>query len=532
MMNFSVVFICKSDLKVALTFLMVLLWCLPAFPLLAQRPPANVQTNPQIGTVVNHGDKLNYLAGNIPEQNRVIYLGWSGAVQTEFDLNNFFHQDFTLTAWVMPQYPNAYMGPIFSNRGDGIFLAGQGEYRSGTGGWKKQGLPVFYLQVGNYKATYLLSEWQAGKWVHVAIKRWSNKFSLYINGQLKYPKQISGGQVTGTAAEIQVPAGGYSMKPQGKIQFGNSTVSPRVDPAKFKAFPNYDYDVNDFQFYGMIDDIGIFNKALHPTVINQMKYACKRLDGKEADFLAGWGFDLHEYQSDDQLPSKLQQSWKPVKAYKMPVSSDRNSTKDAKSFLNPLVIGETKVEIRLPFKVGEVWRVVQGYDSAGGSHNGYAAFSYDFTRHNVPSTPDKLVSVVAGVSGKVVSYKMHKFVREVSDKIEPNFIKMLIAPQEYLIYMHLAPNSQNGVVAGGSYDATQETNYLGNNGPIIGQNQFVGKVGPLGNHLHLSGSSQVKGGTTKPVAFANYYASDDGGNTWYPVIRGHPKSGQLIKRTQ
>lgn len=496
-----------------------------SIPLWSQRRPAAVQQNPTVLT--DPADKLQYLKGSIPEYNKAIYLGWEGAVQTNFDLDQFFHQDFTIAAWVMPQYPNAYMGPIFSNAGSGIFLAGQGEYRSGTGGWKKQGLPVFYLQVGNYKVKYLLPEWQAGKWVHVAIKRWNNKFSLYINGAIKYPKQISSGKVTGTAPEIQIPAGNYTMKPAGNLQFGNSKVSPRTDAAKFNAAPKYSYDVNDFQFYGLIDDVGIFNTALHPSVISQLKYGSKRLSGKEPYLLAGWGFDLPEYQNDDALPLKLQQSWKPKKAYKMPISTDRNSSKDAKSFLNPLVIGETKVEIRLPFKVNEVWRVIQGYDSAGGSHNGYAAFSYDFSRHNATTGN---VSVVASATGKVASYKMH--VTPPDGEIESNFIKMSIAPQEYLLYLHLARGTQNGVVAGGNFDAGNNNFNFNNNGPLIGKDGFVAKVGPKGNHLHMSASTQVKGGNTKPVAFANYYASDDDGQTWYPVIRGHPRSGQLIKRTQ
>jgi hypothetical protein len=41
----------------------------------------------------------------------------------------------------------------------------------------------------------------------------------------------------------------------------------------------------------------------------------------------------------------------------------------------------------------------------------------------------------------------------------------------------------------------------------------------------------MSGRVTFPVAFENYYVSDDEGSTWKHIDLGYPTKGQWIKRT-
>jgi hypothetical protein len=70
-----------------------------------------------------------------------------------------------------------------------------------------------------------------------------------------------------------------------------------------------------------------------------------------------------------------------------------------------------------------------------------------------------------------------------------------------------------------------------NQAPYFQQGSKIAEVDPTAYHLHWSG----KGGLDiwpVPMAFTDYWASDDGQQTWVHILRGHPKAGQVIKRLQ
>ena len=57
--------------------------------------------------------------------------------------------------------------------------------------------------------------------------------------------------------------------------------------------------------------------------------------------------------------------------------------------------------LRFPFAAGSIWSVIQGFDTGGGSHRGYAAFCLDLKRPDRPQdTPGSLI--LAGRPGRVV----------------------------------------------------------------------------------------------------------------------------------
>ena len=65
----------------------------------------------------------------------------------------------------------------------------------------------------------------------------------------------------------------------------------------------------------------------------------------------------------------------------------------------------------------------------------------------------------------------------------------------------------------------------------VGQGAPIAKVGPKGRHLHFATNDSFSG-TTMPVAFSDYEASDDKGKSWRYVERGMPKVRQYIRHPQ
>jgi murein DD-endopeptidase MepM/ murein hydrolase activator NlpD len=81
------------------------------------------------------------------------------------------------------------------------------------------------------------------------------------------------------------------------------------------------------------------------------------------------------------------------------------------------------------------------------------------------------------------------------------------------------------------------------NGAEVRRGTKLGEVGGTGAknvHLHFAASDRSEASApgqfsdlvTFPVAFTDYFASDDGGRTWAHVGRGTPRAGQWVKRGQ
>ena len=455
------------------------------------------------------------IAGWVPAQNWAIYLGYKGHIDTDFAFSEFFAEDHTVTAWYMPQYPYADTGPIVAENGGGTYAFGQDDYRLGDGGNGDAGNPVFFVQVGSKKVIYLLPGMTAGKWMHVAVVRKDDKFSLYTDGVKRTPVRIVDRAANTTANEPEIQVTSNTGSPTGTLRFGRRTDGTADSNATW-------------QTYGLIDDIAVFDKALSKSAIEAM-IANKRLTGHEAGLLAGWSFE--EPASNKPLPPKLNQAWtKSTRAYHRVVKKDR-STADNSLFDNPLLVGALSTAIRLPFAKDEVWEVIQGQNDPGGSHNGSAAFTYDFRLAGQPQSgtyPNgtAYAPVQAAATGLVVSYRKDG---SFPGPREPYFVRIRVGEDEMISYLHLDDETITSNATGGTCDAEHDCEVDENDAQTIQQGARVAKLGPMAAHLHFGGRGR---GNTIPVAFTNYWASDDGGATWKQVLRGHPLAGQKIKRTE
>ncbi len=241
--------------------------------------------------------------------------------------------------------------------------------------------------------------------------------------------------------------------------------------------------------------------------------------GLESGLLAGWSFNTPSFYG-------LNPWWEPSpRAYPVPVSVDRNSDIDDGHFESPYVIGWSQEAQKLPIPVNEEWYVVQGYNARGGSHNGFAAFCYDLSLY----TPEPWAAYPNGTANApVVTSGSGKAVVHGSGAVMLKHSEV-----EWTSYMHLAAGSLHDDISGGTYDPIIKMNVIPEAQAVyFPQGSTIAEVDPAEYHLHWMG----KGGGLQtygvPMAFTNYFASDDSGQTWMYVSRGHPKAGQVIKRLQ
>jgi hypothetical protein len=138
------------------------------------------------------------------------------------------------------------------------------------------------------------------------------------------------------------------------------------------------------QFYGFIDDVAVFSKALSQASLQQLA-AKSRLDGTESGLLRGWTFDDHT-PAGNALPEMLNHSAVMKQGVDSTIVSTQRDNGDAT--LLPLPHPFNAPALKLPFKSKQEWYVKQGY-ATDSSHNGYAAFSLDLVLVG-PESPNKV----------------------------------------------------------------------------------------------------------------------------------------------
>jgi concanavalin A-like lectin/glucanase superfamily protein/peptidase M23-like protein/polyglycine hydrolase-like protein len=409
-------------------------------------------------------------------------LSWTGYADTNLTFSEFFAGNHTLVFRFMPQFPNAYEGPMVAENGSGQFMIGQGDYLAGAAGTK------LLLRVGSQSRTYATSL-QPGQWYHLAVVATSNAtqrlFTLYLNGVQM-----------GTTLSV---ASNDSQLPSGTLRFGKRTTGQFVNG-------------HNAQFYGLMDDIAVFNRALSVTEIQNLRTNVLQLTGNESDLLAGYTFNQGSFPSMLTRPVTLNGS-----AQKVTASTNRSSATDAVA----LPLPTRQVEMTLPFPPGEAWYVIQGYDTAGGSHKGYASFCWDFSIADQPQggtypNGSKDAPFYAAAPGQVVTVKESG----VSGTSNPaNLVEVQQASGEIAGYLHL---QQSGAVVDVNNTVTrgQKLALTGDTG-----------VGVGAYHLHFAMTDKpdgTSGFVTFPIAFSNYEVRDTNGN-WNRVFRGIPKAGQVIR---
>jgi hypothetical protein len=287
--------------------------------------------------------------------------------------------------------------------------------------------------------------------------------------------------------------------PRGTVRFGKRTTGQSVN-------------LRDAQFYGLLDDIAVFNRALTTSEIQNLAVQVQQLTGDESGLLAGYTFDDGSQRLQLNRALKLNS---PAQA--VAISASHNNTLDAAALTMPA----QQTEMTLPFPPGEAWVVVQGNDSpAGGSHNGVASFCWDFVPEGKPAAGAPFYAAGPGEVIQVIQ-EQPRWTSRLLVGLPGNQIAVQQAPGEIAGYTHLQQNSSS-VALGNSVERGQQLALSGDTGT------------PLGNyHLHFGTVDMLDLNkfVTFPIAFSNYEVRGANGN-WNLVSRGMPQAGQVVRNAQ
>jgi murein DD-endopeptidase MepM/ murein hydrolase activator NlpD len=337
-------------------------------------------------------------------------------------------------------------------------------------------------------------------WQHLAVVRRGNTFSLYLNGIHLVP------DLDGPGPDLPLAA---------TLRLGRRTAGKRID------------GTGNGQFFGLIDDVGVFRRALTEAEIQELSEQ-QRLTGSEKNLYAGWTFDTSGVK-EPPLPMPLRRriDAHKTRAHAESASSERDHVADAQLFN----LNETKAKLQLPFAINEAWQVIQGVDEAGGSHNSYAAFCWDFILAGRPQSESKGQPLYAATDGRLI------YVEETHPLggKEGNVVLVKQAEGEYWGFLHIFPGSYSATLPKPQPRPTKKDQ------PMVRAGQRLAAVGDTGAnpgafHLHfgLGNAADTPQNhqpfVTIPASFTDYEASDDQGKTWHKVKRGVPQNGQWVRR--
>ena len=427
-------------------------------------------------------------------------FGWGSSISTTLTAGTALSGPFSITARYMPQYENSYEGPIVASSDDSFYV-GLADYDA-VGISRGANLVVHY---GGQTAYYTLpnpltytdptnsssSPSTRPIWRHLGVVSDGTTLTVYADGV-----KLCG--ITTCTLDVHAAA-----PPIGTIQLGKrKSVATR----------------SETQFYGFIDDVGFFSRALPATEVAQIA-ASAGLTGSESKLTALYGFDA---AADATGPAAATYTLQGSATLEY-VTTTRNAYFDRARLPAPV----QTIALQLPFSAGETWTVLQGIDDPAGSHDGYAAFCWDFIR---ATTVGSSWQNQANTKSAVLKASAAGTVAVVNDSGAwtangpANRVQIKHGPGFYTSYLHMLPGTAPAAV---TVDAA------------ISAGAIVGLAGDIGvrqgaYHLHFGAidhdANSPGARVTFPVAFSNYEASDDQGVTWYTVSRGIPRRGQWIRR--
>jgi murein DD-endopeptidase MepM/ murein hydrolase activator NlpD len=387
--------------------------------------------------------------------------------------------------WFLPQYPNAYAGPILSVNGSGNYLVGQGDRNTQAG-------PHLFTRFHDTSETYLPAAFPAGQWYHLAIVRSANEFRFFLNGLILGPVLT----ITNT-----------TDAPLGTLRLGRS------DP-RLRAVDNH-----EAQFYGMMDELAVYTHALTNAEIFAQFANQSHLTGNELGLLAGWVFSPTQRAG---LPPRMMRAT--VRSGQTALVANSVNWSGLDKQLIPLPEHQT---MELPFRVGDAWKITQGF-AADFSHRGYAAFCWDFQKadslnrwtdvypsgsFNAPiySTDDGTVTYVYDGSP----------LPGATETGPDNMVWVRCVDGFTRQYLHLLRGSIL-VSVGQQISIGQQI------ARIAIEWLHIDRPGP---HLHFGIVSEVDAPdvVTIPVAFNNYEVKNSDGS-WSVVAKGIPLQDQIVRR--
>lgn len=403
-----------------------------------------------------------------------------GSAVTDYSLSAIDHQPHTIAARVSFQYPHSYHNVIFGADATNDFRIEKVE--SGSHAYDPPRLRVTY---GGQSRTYVdqngftefILGFEADRWYDLAVTvDSSNVVRVYIDGTQ------AGVEEDGP---LVLPLGTWAS---GNLTFGEGAT---VDFSR--------------QFYGLIDDVRIWERALTGAEVEALAAGTLPADPPTRS----WAFD-----APANLPTMLGNATVEV----LTGSEDWSE-------LQPT---PQHAPLQLPLE-GDLY-VVQGVDSpAGDSHRGYAAFALDLVNH---AGPTRGMDVLAMAPGTVV------FVRtgspdDVANQTVPGctpcatgqtpvpgaLAECVYLPNAVVIdhgnglfteSIHFIPGSTPSSVQVGS---TVQT------GDVLGQ---VGKSGTGGDHLHFGVASKVTlPSGPNPSPSIGLDVPVPGGCGYYPAVRNY-----------
>jgi hypothetical protein len=408
-----------------------------------------------------------------------VSLAWGGSAQADFDAQQL-NVDHNLSLRFMAAYEAAFRGVLVADE--------SGSYRLGLAPYATLGVPAIEVRVGGAPFIYPLpapvltdNDFREGvprqpraKWRQLALNRQGARVSVSLDG-----------------AKIgQFTAG--SIPAKGKLGLGRL------------AHPDESQD----QFYGFIHQITANEQALAPASL--------RLFGS---------------------------------ARTIRVSSAGNAELDAPRLPEPT----HTTRFSLPFPEEQVWLVIQGANSAL-SHHDIAAFALDFIRVDprlVRSNPERRPGgshhvtdgspLTAAAGGRVVSV-VDCFANDNGGRCAGGGSKAPPTGQ-------LAARNRNLICVEHSASETtcllhlQQASAQVALGALVERGMPLGRAGSTGvpaPHLHFALCDRAEPSepgeftdlVTLPIAFDDYFASNDFGETWQKVDRGTPIPGQWVTRAE
>jgi Concanavalin A-like lectin/glucanases superfamily len=441
-----------------------------------------------------------------------------GGFDSGIPASTLWSTGFTLSAWVMPEYVYAYRGPIFG-LSSAQFWFGAGPFRA-----RKRNAedcdyhPVLRVRLGSESIDYVAPDFDRDQWSHVALT-WtpdtrSALVRLFVDGVevLPYRSAIVPPSPPWDACSSLVDATDPAT------EFTSPEASTAPSGTLFVGGAGNRY------FYGLVDDATIQNRALDPEEVQALAAG-----GAPASSTVVWRdtFDL------DVCAGQIGGG----RAVRVPV--DRKPS-DAALFDDPLLVAPTDGTYHLPFLPGEVWKVTQGYDSTG-SHNDFAAFSYDFASGD-PYLPTGLRVVRAAAQGTM----MHVYETEnpPDGSLESNHVLIeTIAAGEATSHRHLEHDSVSEIFFDNDPPLflPQDGNFTV---PVDDEEPLARIAVNDRSHLHFGLRPVWDAGYTVPMAFSNYqvmvycftYIPVKGTipsglcTDWMNVSRGIPEDDTFIRR--
>lgn len=457
---------------------------------------------------------------------KAVRIAEGGFVDTTLSLSEFWGGAFTVTAWIHPEFTFHSYGAVFASSKDQQFWFGAGDYRMGSGGHKQKGPPVLHLKVANKSYSYEAPMLDRRAWNHVAVTRSSPEFDEYVGADVVYYDVYVNGQELSPIidpewfAEVELDPITLLFDPSSILKEALEEIKedwPARELADEVSIPLGELRLGRAaagrQWYGLIDDVRIYDQALDDSDL-----ATAIADSPDqAAAVNVYSFDE---SGEGSSPAAAYQVTSP--ATRVPIVG--NST-DAWVFDHPDYASPTAVEYQLPIPKGECWKVTQGIDTPGGSHNGFAAFSWDFARVGAPAG----AAVTAAAAGEVVDVLESDQALDPDVPREANYVVILHEPAEATGYLHLETDSFTKSFLQGDPsllfypDEGNDLSWI-----PVSMGEAIGTVGDLAAHLHFSMKPGLSGGT-KPMAFVDYEVSDDCAN-WVSVARGMPKAGSYVRR--